>query len=176
MWMGIHTFICACTFEAMNWNSQVCSSWLPVHNRGCQVHPSMCQCVCWQCQVHLAGSCVEWDYVNLSLVEVLSPTPAHNCQERQTNRERGKEGEKELWKWVGERWNFDKHFGKRKNRMSSREMAWWKNKREARGWWREEEMEWDEWNWEFWRRESNTNEWWGWIRWLKTAWECKEQR
>ena len=34
-----------------------------------------------------AGSCVEWDYVNLSLVEALSPTPAHNCQEGRTERE-----------------------------------------------------------------------------------------
>lgn len=79
--------------------------------------PSTCQRVCWQCQERLAGSCVEWDYVHLSLVKALSPTPAHNCQERQTDRhtererERGKEGAKELRKWVGERWSCDKQFG-----------------------------------------------------------------
>ncbi len=52
--------------------------------------------------MRLAGSCVEWDYVNLSLVEALSLTPAHNCQERQTEGEE-KEGVKELRKRVGER-------------------------------------------------------------------------
>ena len=33
---------------------------------------------------------MEWDYVNLSLVEELSPTPAHNCQEGQTVRNEGR--------------------------------------------------------------------------------------
>lgn len=88
----------------------------------CQVHSSTCQCVCWQRQVRFAGSCVEWDYVNLSLVEELSPTPAHNCQER--DEERGKERVKELRKWVGERWRCDERFGDGKNRMNRRETGW----------------------------------------------------
>lgn len=35
---------------------------------------------------------MEWDYANLSLVEALSPTPAHNCQERQAESEGEREG------------------------------------------------------------------------------------
>lgn len=79
--------------------------------------------------MRLAGSCVEWDYVNLSLVEVLSPTPAHNCQERQTDRERGKERAKELRKNEWERGEAVIAISRGENRVSSREIAWWKNTR-----------------------------------------------
>lgn len=60
-------------------------------NTQTQAHPSGAKStpVCVPEAPSLAGSCVEWDYVNLSLVEVLSPTPAHNCQKsRQTEDER----------------------------------------------------------------------------------------
>lgn len=36
--------------------------------------------------MHLAGSCVEWDYVNLSLVEVRSPNACTQLSGEQTDR------------------------------------------------------------------------------------------
>lgn len=100
VWPALCHTGCCCTFEAVNWNFQVCSPG-SVSNRAVPgpllnmpVHVYVC--VCSLHKECLAASCVEWDYVNM----LICPQWRHSHQrlhaivkrDRQWERKGGREG------------------------------------------------------------------------------------